>query len=437
MSTHLPQTDASRLDNVVGDRPVAPYPKPALQNLPSGERYLYQLFSFIEDGDLTVVNPSGKEFQFGTPGASVPLKLIIHNPKTYDRILGDGALGFCEAYMDGWWDEAADDLVGLIGLIYRSNIYSKASRRFTLALALKVITQRLRTLPVLIQNSRRNAQYHYDLGNDFYQLFLDPTMTYSCGYQLRPEDTLEQMQRQKYELTCRKLALKPGESLIDIGCGWGGMLIYAAENYGVSGTGITLSTEQAALAQARIDAKGLSDRLKIVIADYREVQGQYDKFVSIGMFEHVGKDSFGTFMRKASELLTPNGIGVLHSIVTQSKERNGPWVDKYIFPGGCAPQLHELTYELWKAKLPVAHCENLKPHYAETMKRWDANLKRNREAIAALGEPYDERFLRMWHLYLQSFEASFRYGALHVYQLLFYKGKQWRLDVPMSFALER
>ena len=219
---------------------------------------------------------------------------------------------------------------------------------------------------------------------------------------------------------------------MDIGCGWGGMLIYAAEHYGVSGTGITLSVEQANLAQAQIEQKGLSERIKIVLADYREVTGQYDKFVSIGMFEHVGKGNFDTFMQKASDLLTPNGVGLLHTIVTQSNERNGAWVDKYIFPGGYAPQLHELTQALWTAKLPIAHCENLKPHYAETLKQWAANFTSNRAKIASLDPAYDEKFLRMWYLYLQSFEASFRYGGLHVYQLLFYQGKQWRLDVPLS-----
>jgi cyclopropane-fatty-acyl-phospholipid synthase len=278
------------------------------------------------------------------------------------------------------------------------------------------------------------VQHHYDLGNDFYQHFLDRTLTYSCGYRLQETDSLEQMQLQKYDLICRKLALKPGESLIDIGCGWGRMLIYAAENYGISGTGVTLSVEQAKLAEERIEQKGLSDRLKIVIADYREVGGQYDKFVSIGMFEHVGKNNFATFMEKASELLTPDGIGMLHTIVTDSNERNGPWVDKYIFPGGYAPQLHELTQELWNAKLSLAHCENLKPHYAETLKRWAQNFTSNKAQIASLGQMYDERFLRMWYMYLQSFESSFRYGALHVYQLLFYKGKEWRLGIPLTFT---
>jgi cyclopropane-fatty-acyl-phospholipid synthase len=405
-----------------------------INNLPMAERYLYQLFSLIETGDLTVTNPEGKVFHFGKVGSSdLSLRLNIHNPSTYDRILTFGALGFCEAYMEGWWDEENNHLMELLGLLYRSNVADKARERVTIALALKIITQRLRTLPLVIENSRKNVQHHYDLGNDFYQHFLDPTMTYSCGYRIQENDSLEQMQLQKYDLICRKLSLQPGESLIDIGCGWGGMLIYAAENYGISGTGITLSVEQANLAQQRIEEKGLGDRLKIIIADYREIEGQFDKFVSIGMFEHVGKGNFGTFMRKASELLTPKGIGMLHTIVTQSQERNGPWVDKYIFPGGYAPQLHELTQELWAAKLGVAHCDNLKPHYAETLKRWAENFMGNRGKIAALNQIYDERFLRMWYLYLQSFEASFRYGGLNVYQILFYKGKEWPLDVPLTF----
>ena len=373
-----------------------------ISSLPSGERYLYQLFTLIKKGNLTVVNPSGKVFHFGEK-LSQTLCLKIYNPDTYDRILAFAVLGFCEAYMEGWWDEENDNLLELIGLFYRNNVYSKASQRVTIGLFLKVITQRLRTVPTNIQNSRKNVQHHYDLGNDFYQHFLDPTMTYSCGYRIQETDSLEQMQLQKYELICKKLALQPGESLIEIGCGWGGMLIYAAENYGISGTGITLSVEQAALAKQRIEQKGLSDKIKIEIADYREIKGQYDKFVSIAMFEAVGKKDFATFMQKASELLIPNGIGLLHTIVTETNERNGAWSDKYIFPGGYAPQLHELMRELRLAKLPVAHCENLKPHYAETMKRWAQNFTQNRDTIASLGTTYDQRFLR----YVVSLPAIF------------------------------
>lgn len=405
-----------------------------MNHLPSGERYLYQLFSLITEGHLTVVNPQGKESTFGDKDSELQLKLIIRDPRTFDRVLTFGALGFCEAYMDGWWDEEHNNLVELIGLFYRNRVYAKAASNLTIPLIFKIITQRLSTLPILIQNSRKNVQHHYDLGNDFYQCFLDPTLTYSCGYQRHPSDSLEQMQLQKYELICRKLDLKPGETLVDIGCGWGGMLTYAAERYGVSGTGITLSVEQAKLAKERIAQRGLSDRIDIVIADYREFQGQFDKFVSIGMFEHVGKGNFSTFMAKAKELLKPNGIGMLHTIVTESSERNGPWVDKYIFPGGYAPQLHELAQAMLGVRLTVAHCENLKPHYAETMRHWKENFLANQDQIAALSPIYDERFMRMWYLYLQSFEASFRYGALQVYQLLFFRDKQWKLDIPLDFT---
>jgi cyclopropane-fatty-acyl-phospholipid synthase len=156
-----------------------------ISNLPTGERYLYQLFSLIETGDLTVTNPEGKVFHFGKVDSDLPLRLNIHNQSTYDRILTFGALGFCEAYMDGWWDEENNNLVELLGLLYRSNVADKARDQVTIALLLKVITQRLRTLPILIQNSRKNVQHHYDLGNDFYRNFLDPTMTYSCGYRIQ------------------------------------------------------------------------------------------------------------------------------------------------------------------------------------------------------------------------------------------------------------
>jgi cyclopropane-fatty-acyl-phospholipid synthase len=404
------------------------------KSLPSGERYLYQLLSLIEKGYLTVVNPQGREFNFGAIGSTPELRLIIHNQATYDRVLTFGALGFCEAYMEGWWDEANNNLVELTGLFFRNGVYAKALSKATLPLIMKVITQRLQTVPTQIQNSRKNVQSHYDLGNDFYQQFLDRTLTYSCGYQIREADSLEDMQLQKYELICSKLALQPGESLIDIGCGWGGMLIYAAEHYGVLGTGITLSTEQGKLAQDRIEQKGLSDRIKIVMADYREIQGQYDKFVSIGMFEHVGKDSYGTFMSKAKALLKPNGIGVLHTILTEGTERSGAWVDKYIFPGGYIPQLQEIAYAMRAERLTIAHSENLRPHYAETLKRWGINFTKNKAEIRALSPLYDDRFLRMWDLYLQTSEASFRDGALQVHQILFYRDNQWPLSMPLNFS---
>jgi cyclopropane-fatty-acyl-phospholipid synthase len=404
-----------------------------MSEIRGAEKCLYQLFDLIEDGHLTVINPNGEEFRFGMEGSSPSIRLFIKKYEVYDQILALAALGFCESYMNGWWAEENDNLTDLIGLLFRNNVYKKARGNFSLIL--NVISQRLQTLPVFIQNSRKNVQRHYDLGNDFYQLFLDESMTYSCGYQLQKTDTLKEMQAQKYELICKKLALQPGEQIIDIGCGWGGMLIHAAEMYGVSGVGITLSLDQEKFATERIRQRGLSDRLKVIVSDYREIKGQYDKFVSIGMFEHVGRNNFSTFMRKTSELLKPGGIGLLHTIGTIGKTRIDPWVDKYIFPGGYLPQLHELIREMRAVNLMVAHCENLKPHYAETLKKWSENFKYNKDKIPALSNKFDDQFIRMWNLYLQSFESGFRYGNLQLFQVLFCKGNQWVFPIPFDFQM--
>lgn len=406
-----------------------------MSELSSQERYLYQLFSFVEEGYLTVKNPRGDEFRFGNKESYPHLSLVIKNQNTYKHIIALAAFGLCESYMEGWWDEESDNLVELIGLLFKNNLYKKASGN--LSLVLQTIAQRLLTLPIFIQNSRKNAQYHYDLGTDFYQLFLDKTLTYSCGYKIRDTDNLEEMQLQKYELICRKLALKPGEHIIDIGCGWGGMLIYAAEKYGIYGTGITLSQDQGQFAKELIEQKGLSERLNIMVSDYREIEGQYDKFVSIGMFEHVGKGNFSTFMKKTSELLKPSGVGVLQTIGTTGNVRIDPWVDKYIFPGGYLPQLHELTSAMQAVRFTVAHYENLKSHYAETLEKWAKNFVNNKDKIIALSHNFEQRFLRMWYLYLQSFETGFRYSNLQLYQLLFFKGKQWPFSTPLNFHIEK
>jgi cyclopropane-fatty-acyl-phospholipid synthase len=247
------------------------------------------------------------------------------------------------------------------------------------------------------------------------------------------------MQRQKHELICKKLSLSSQDNIIDIGCGWGGMLIYAAEKYGVSGTGVTLSQEQAQFATQKIQKRGLSQQLNIVVSDYREFTGQYDKFISMAMFEHVGKGNFSTFMEKASELLKPGGTGLLHTMGTTSAGRRAgrdAWIEKYIFPGGYLPKLHDLMYEMWRARLNIAHHENLRPHYPETLSRWSDKFQNNRDKIMALAPRYDERFMRMWNFYLQVCEANFRYGNVQVFQILFYKGKKWPFTTPFDFTID-
>jgi cyclopropane-fatty-acyl-phospholipid synthase len=394
------------------------------------EKLFYDLLGGIREGCLIVRDPQGRKRTFGTEGTTPTARLLVHNGDLYSRLLRDADLGLGESYMDGWWDEENDRIVDLMAIILNNGIKEKVRR--DLHLKTRFLYRWLLTLPTL-STSRKNAQFHYDLGNDFFEHFLDPSMTYSCGYQHRSEDTLHRMQMQKYELICRKLALQPGDRLIDIGCGWGGMLVYAAKEYGVSGLGVTLSPQQQAWSQRRIEEEGLSGRLEVRLQDYREVEGTFDKFVSIGMFEHVGKEYYGTFMRKVYNLLKPGGIGLLHTIGSTGSRFPGDWIRTYIFPGTRLPRLGDLTEEMRQGGLTVGHIENWKLHYAETARHWKENFHANREKIAALDGHYDERFLRMWDYYLQLLEGCFRYDTLQLYQVLFCQGRRWTLPLCFNF----
>jgi cyclopropane-fatty-acyl-phospholipid synthase len=355
---------------------------------------------------------------------------VVHNNELYARLLRDSELGLGESYVDGWWDEENDRLVDLLAIIVTNNLKRRVGANPRLAA--RFLYRGLATLPTR-RASRGNAQFHYDLGNNFFRLFLDPSMTYSCGYQRSPGDSLYQMQIHKYERICRKLALAPGDRLVDIGCGWGGMLLYAAQNYGVRGLGVTLSAKQEDWARKRIAEAGLGRRVEVRLQDYRDVDGIFDKFVSIGMFEHVGREHHGAFMRKAKDLLRPGGIGLLHTIGTTGSRYPGRWLRTYIFPGTCLPRLEDLTAQMQRASLIIGHIEDWKLHYAETARRWSENLRVNRESILNLGAQYDERFLRMWRYYLQMLEAAFRFERLHLYQVLFCQGR-WTLPLHFDFT---
>lgn len=264
-----------------------------------------------------------------------------------------------------------------------------------------------------------NISYHYDLGDDFYALFLDTTMTYSCGYFHTETDSLEQAQLNKYEHICRKLALQPGEKLVDIGCGWGGMLIYAAQNYGISGLGNTLSLNQYESAKTRIKELGLQDRIEVVLADYRQISGEFDKFVSIGMFEHVGKAFISEYMRAVANLLKRGGTGMLHTIGKDAESPSDAWILKYIFPGGYIPNLTEIVDEMGRAGFSILDVENLRFHYGHTLDQWANSYEKNLEKVRGM---FDESFVRMWRLYLHASSAGFKYGSSCLFQILFSKG---------------
>ena len=273
----------------------------------------------------------------------------------------------------------------------------------------------------------KNISYHYDRGDEFYALYLDKTMTYSCGYFTSETDSLEQAQLNKYEHICRKLNLQPGDKLVDIGCGWGGMLIYAAQKYGIKGLGNTLSRNQCECAKRKIEELGLQNQIEVVLADYRDLTGQFDKFVSIGMFEHVGKAFIPVFMHKVSQLLKKGGIGLLHTIGKNTESPSDPWIMKYIFPGGYIPNLAAVAQEMGLAGLSVLDVENLRLHYGHTLDCWADNYEKNVEKVRCM---FDESFVRMWRLYLNACSAGFKYGSSRLYQILFSNG--FSNDLPLT-----
>ncbi len=340
--------------------------------------------------------------------------LRLKTKESAQQLLANGFLGFAEAYMAGYL-EVEGNLQELLRLGYcvefeKNNLSFWQKMRFL-----------LRRLGTRNTSSRvsKNISYHYDLGDEFYALYLDKTMTYSCAYFNSDTDSLEQAQRNKYEHICRKLALQPGEKLVDIGCGWGGMLIYAARKYGIKGLGNTLSHNQCECAKRKIEELGLQNQIEVVLKDYREITGKFDKFVSIGMFEHVGKAFIPLFMHKISNLLKEGGTGLLHTIGKDAESPGDPWILKYIFPGYYVPNLAEIVAQMGLSALSIVDVENLRFHYAHTLDRWADNYENSVEKVRCM---FDESFVRMWRLYLQVCSAGFKYGNSRLYQILFTKG---------------
>jgi cyclopropane-fatty-acyl-phospholipid synthase len=285
-----------------------------------------------------------------------------------------------------------------------------------------------------LRTAPKNISYHYDKGNEFYSLYLDKTMTYSCAYYKSKDDSLEEAQLSKYEHICRKLLLSPGESLLDIGCGWGGMLIYAAQKYGITGVGNTLSKNQYEYAGNKIKELGLQDKITIIYKDYRELSGKFDKIVSIGMFEHVGKKFIPVFFKKVSSLLKKGGVGLLHTIGKDTPSPIDPWTSNYIFPGGYLLSLDEILREMGKNGFSILDVENLRLHYAKTLDQWAENYENNVEKVKKM---FDDTFARQWRLFLHGASAGFKYGMSRLYQVLFTKGLNNTLPTTRSHVYNK
>ena len=347
-------------------------------------------------------------------GADPAFTLWFKEKEAASRVIADGFLGFGEGYMHG-----SIEVEGDLQLLFRMG-FAVGYTDHSMSLASKI---RIAILHILKQNTltgaRKNIAHHYDVGNEFYRRFLGPTMAYTCAYYETPERTLEEAQTAKLELVCRKLRLKPGEHIAELGCGWGGFLIHAAQNYGITGVGVTLSREQVDYANTRIAELGLQDRIRVEYKDYRELEGTYDKVASIGMMEHVGIRFVPGCFTKIKSLLKPKGIGLVHTIGNDVLRHADPWFDKYIFPGGQVPPLSMLIDGVCNNGMNVVDVENLRLHYELTLFDWIRNFQANADWIR---ETYDEVFLRMYRLYLEVCASSFRYGDNRLFQVLFTNG---------------
>ncbi len=367
----------------------------------------------IHTGSLTMIGPDGASETFGgtTPGPSVTIR--INDPALDRKLLLNPELRFAEAYMDGGLDVAPEDLRELLRLFKLNQTrLNRFPFQAVVRRAARVVKRIIRNTPF---RASRNVRAHYDLGNDLYRLFLDADMQYSCAYFPNGDETLEQAQLAKKRHIAAKLMLKPSQRVLEIGCGWGGMALYLAQVADVEVVAVTLAEEQVKVARERAEAAGLSDRVRFELRDYRDIGGTFDRVFSVGILEHVGATGLGTYFDTVRDRLAPDGVALIHSIMRGSASGvTSPFTAKYIFPGGYIPALSETLAAVEKSRLWLQDCEIWRKHYATTIAEWAKRFAANRDQAKAM---YDERFCRMWELYLAGAESSFRTGRMAVMHL--------------------
>ena len=382
----------------------------------------------IHQGRLTIVAPDGAREEFGQSAPGFPeVAVRFTSRKGMRRIILDPRLGAAEAFMDGEMELVEGDIMELVGLIRMNTPWDRGATLKDRTWAGEQVDW-LKTRIGSINRRRRsraNVKHHYDIGNALYRLFLDEDMQYSCAYWPRPGMTLEEAQAAKKAHIAAKLALAPGQRVLDIGCGWGGMAITLAKLEKIEVLGITLSEEQLALARERAAAAGVADRVTFELIDYRDLAareaGRFDRIVSVGMFEHVGAPNFETFFRAAANLMTADGVMLLHTIGRFGRPGStDAFTRKYIFPGGYIPALSETLAASEKSRLIVTDVETLRLHYALTLRQWYARtLAHEAEIVAMMGD----RFFRMWCFYLAGATAAFESGGMGNYQIQFARSR--------------
>lgn len=369
------------------------------------------LARLVTHGELTVIGTSGERQRFGRPDTGPAITVRITDPSLPRRLAQRPGLVIGEGYVDGSYVIEKGTLADLFEMIVLSTRGRDAIGTIAASIG--------RTVSFFQRNDRaaaaRNVQHHYDIDHTLYEMFLDEDLQYSCAYWREGVTSLEQAQRDKKDHIARKLLLKPGMKVLDIGSGWGGMALHLARDYGVEVTGVTLSNDQFETSVRRAEEAGLNDRVTFKLQDYRAERGSYDRIVSVGMFEHVGEQHFGEFFRHLDRLLKPDGVALIHTIGRQAPPAPiNAWMKKYIFPGAYLPSLSQLAPILEKRDLWLTDFEMLRLHYAKTLAVWNERFQARRAEIAAR---FDEQFCRMWEFYLQLNVAAFQHRSLVVFQM--------------------
>ncbi len=381
-------------------------------------RLAFRALDAIQGGEVVLRYPNGQGRRFGD-GVGPSIVVDIRRPDAFWEKLGTRTrVGFGESYVDGDWDCA--DLVGLFSLVGR-NLETTAEHPMLKRLYRIQELRPDRRPRQTIAAAKDNIHAHYDLGNDLFELMLDPTMTYSCAYWERPEMTLEEAQRAKNRHICEKLGLGADDHVLEIGCGWGGFAIQATTEYGCRVTGLTLSPSQASFARSRIDALGLGDRIEIREEDYRLTEGRFSKVVSIEMFEAIGLAEYGNYFGAIDRLLTPDGLACFQTIGVpdwrfERYRRRPDWIQQTIFPGSLLPSLAAIATAVARTRLQINGVEEIGFGYSRTLREWRENVTVKIGEIRALG--YDERFLRIWMFYLCYCEAGFAIRSLRDMQIV-------------------
>ena len=374
-------------------------------------RFLNNIFK--NDGFI-LVDADSKKYIIGTPQKKIPITLKILNKRLHYKLLFRPDLYFGEAYSDGEIIIENGTLTDFLDLVLM-NIGRRELNFFSQLINKLSGSYRYLTNFNFIKKSKMNVAHHYDLSDDLYSLFLDPKKQYSCGYFKNENDTLEDAQNNKIQHIIKKLDIKPKQKILDIGCGWGALAIDIAKSINCEVTGITLSENQYAYCIKKAKELNMENQVRFKLIDYRELNEKFDRIVSIGMFEHVGRKFYKKFFKKVEQLLSDDGISLIHTIGSVNPPRDPhPWVTKYIFPGGYTPSLSEVTTPIEKAGLVVSDIEVLKLHYSYTLKHWKENCIKNKAEIIKM---FDERFFRMWEFYLTGCEIAFKWGDQVVYQL--------------------